>query len=88
MVQTVMTRNGSCHFSFAVILAEVNGNRTHKQNTNNANELQQSAIPSGAESGAVGARIPTVDADLAALIDRWPALPEAVRRGIMAMVRQ
>jgi hypothetical protein len=28
-----------------------------------------------------------IDADLALILDRWPALPEAVRAGIVAMVK-
>jgi len=28
-----------------------------------------------------------MDADLARLIDAWPMLPEAIRAGILAMVR-
>jgi hypothetical protein len=30
---------------------------------------------------------PNIDPALAALIDAWPALPEAIRAGILAMVR-
>jgi len=48
----------------------------------------------GAESGAVGARnadsaapSPTpTDPELARLVEAWPKLPEAIRRGILAMV--
>ena len=52
-------------------------------------------VESGAESGALGARKPPsdpdrmkpIDADLAAVIDAWPKLPEATRRSILAMIR-
>jgi hypothetical protein len=37
----------------------------------------------GAESGALA----TIDPALATLIDAWPALPEAIRAGILAMVK-
>ncbi|WP_145059642.1 hypothetical protein [Adhaeretor mobilis] len=41
----------------------------------------------GAECGAVGAQSAKVDADLAELIDHWADLPNAVKAGILAMVR-
>jgi hypothetical protein len=41
----------------------------------------------GARGGAQNAKTPTIDAALAAVIDAWPALPEAIRAGILAMVR-
>jgi hypothetical protein len=74
------------HSKTAKTIAEANGNRTHGQNTNNANDLQQSAIPTGAESGAVGAQNGPIDPQLAAVVAAWPTLPEAVRRRVMAMV--
>ncbi len=40
-----------------------------------------------AESGAVGARNRTHDPELAAVVAAWADLPEAVRAGIVAMVR-
>jgi len=48
----------------------------------------------GAESGAVGAQnadsavdgAVAADPDLGRLIEAWPTLPEAIRRGILAMV--
>jgi hypothetical protein len=43
--------------------------------------------PSGAKSGALAPEKPAIDPALAALIDVWPALPEAIRAGILAMVR-
>ena len=51
------------------------------------NELRDVEDVSGAESGAVGAEKALIDADLAAVIDAWPNLPEAIRAGIVAMVR-
>jgi len=41
----------------------------------------------GAESGALGADAPCEDPDLAAVVTAWSELPEAVRVGILAMVR-
>lgn len=41
----------------------------------------------GAESGALGARERPIDPELAAVIDAWPALPEATRSAILAMIR-
>jgi len=41
---------------------------------------------SGAECGALGAQNAPLDADLAAVVDAWPKLPEAIKTGILAMV--
>jgi len=41
----------------------------------------------GAESGAVDSRIDDLDLRLAAIIDAWQTLPEAVRDQILALVR-
>jgi hypothetical protein len=43
--------------------------------------------PGGAKSGALAPENPAIDPALAALIDAWPTLPEAIRAGILAMVR-
>jgi hypothetical protein len=42
---------------------------------------------SGAESGALDAEIEPKDPELGAIIDAWPTLPEALKAGILAMVR-
>ena len=42
---------------------------------------------SAAPGAAVGRENTPIDPDLAAIIDRWPELPEAVKAGILAMVR-
>jgi hypothetical protein len=42
---------------------------------------------SGAESGALGAREAPIDQELAAVVDAWPALPAAIKAGILAMIR-
>ena len=42
---------------------------------------------SGAECGALGAQGAQGDAGLAAVVDAWPTLPEAIKAGILAIVR-
>ena len=42
---------------------------------------------SGAECGALGAPEAPIDPDLAAVVDAWPRLPEAIKAGILAMIR-
>jgi len=49
--------------------------------------LENPAPADGAESGAVGALSAPIHPDLAAVIEAWPRLPEAVRAGIVAMVK-
>jgi len=41
----------------------------------------------GALAGAVETKPAHIDADLQAIIDAWPTLPEALRAGIVAMIR-
>jgi len=41
----------------------------------------------GAESGALAPQTTAIDPSLAAIIDAWPMLPEAIRAGILALVR-
>jgi hypothetical protein len=41
----------------------------------------------GAKSGALGAPEAAFDPELAAIVVAWPALPAAIKAGIMAMVR-
>jgi hypothetical protein len=50
-------------------------------------ELRQSAIAGAAKSGAVPAVTIPDDPALQRLIEAWPRLPEAVRTGIVSMVR-
>jgi len=42
---------------------------------------------SGAECGAVVARKADSDPGLAAVVEAWPKLPEAIRADILAMIR-
>ncbi|MDZ4781549.1 MAG: hypothetical protein SGJ19_14965 [Planctomycetia bacterium] len=44
-------------------------------------------VESGAESGALEARQSTIDHNLATVVEAWPRLPEAIKAGIVAMVR-
>ena len=41
----------------------------------------------GAKSGALAPESRSIDPALATIIDAWPTLPEAIRAGILAMVR-
>jgi hypothetical protein len=41
---------------------------------------------SGAECGALGAQNAPLAPDLAAVVDAWPKLPDAIKAGILAMV--
>jgi hypothetical protein len=41
----------------------------------------------GADSGAVGPQTAPLPPDLAEIMAAWPALPEALRSGILAMIR-
>jgi len=42
---------------------------------------------SGAECGALDAKKADFDPDLAVVVEAWPKLPEAIRAGILAMIR-
>ena len=52
-----------------------------------ASNLRHAAPSSAAKSGAVGVDSPAVDAELRAVIDAWPALPEAVKADILATIK-
>ena len=41
---------------------------------------------SGAESGALSGESTPTDANLQAVVDAWPSLPDPVKAGILAMV--
>jgi hypothetical protein len=41
----------------------------------------------GAKSGALPPESRSIDPALATIIDAWPTLPEALRAGILAMIR-
>jgi hypothetical protein len=41
----------------------------------------------GADAGAVETKREQFSPDLQALIDAWPALPDAIKAGILAMVK-
>lgn len=42
---------------------------------------------SGAECGAIGAQKELIDPGLAAVAGAWPALPETIKIGILALVK-
>jgi len=41
----------------------------------------------GADAGAVETKLAHIGPDLQGIIDAWPALPDAIKAGILAMVR-
>ena len=45
------------------------------------------AADTGADAGAVETKPAQFSPDLQDIIDAWPALPEAIRAGILAMVK-
>jgi hypothetical protein len=54
-----------------------------------AKSSEKSALSSegSAKSGALATQSGPIDLDLASLIHAWPALPEPIRAGILAMIR-
>jgi len=58
------------------------GIRTPRENAGKSRVSDQS----GAESGALAARKDPLDPELAAVVDAWPALPEAMKASILAMI--
>jgi hypothetical protein len=58
-------------------------NRTPHENTGKTGVSDQS----GAECGALDAPKAPFDPELAAVVDAWPALPAAIKAGILAMIR-
>jgi hypothetical protein len=52
-----------------------------------SSENSTNPAPGGAKSGALDPEKPAIDPALAAIIDAWPRLPDALRAGILAMVR-
>jgi len=53
---------------------EIPGKKAHSENC-------------AAPGAAVGSENTPIDPDLAAVVDAWPKLPEAIRAGILAMIR-
>jgi hypothetical protein len=72
--------------SFAATVNDPSGEDRIRTPPENAAVTGDSA-PSGAESGAIEAREAILDPELTAVIDAWPVLPEAIRAGILAMIR-
>ena len=54
---------------------------------NLTSHLRQSPTEGAAQSGAHATEPRRLDPDLLMLVERWAALPEALRAGIVAMVR-
>ena len=61
--------------------------RSPRENTGKTGPSEQSGADSGADSGALDAREVPLDSDLAAMVDAWPALPAAIKAGILARIR-
>ena len=61
--------------------------RTRNRKPENSSDLRNAAQRVGEIPGAVEENPPPLDPALQALIDAWPTLPEALRAGIVAMVR-
>jgi hypothetical protein len=61
----------------------VNGLSVHPAGIERPSNLKQST----AESATRGTKSGALNADLAAIAEAWPTLPEAIRAGILAMVR-
>jgi hypothetical protein len=59
--------------------------KSHGQTPEN---IGKTAVPAdaGADAGAVETKTTHFPPDLQALIDAWPALPDAIRAGIVALV--
>ena len=55
--------------------------------TDNQSKLEKVTDSGGAESGADSPDLAQIDPDLAKVVRAWPELPEAVRVGILAMVK-
>jgi hypothetical protein len=53
----------------------------------NSSDNDTVSISSGAKSGANDSQNGRIDPDLARVVERWDALPEAIRAGIVAMVK-
>jgi hypothetical protein len=62
------------------------GFSVRQQTPENTGKTQVSDA-AGADAGAVETKTAQFPPDLQALIDAWPTLPDAIRAGILAMVR-
>jgi hypothetical protein len=49
-------------------------------------KLRQTPSRSAAKSGAVETNATPIDADLARVMAAWPALPEPIRRAVLALI--
>ncbi len=64
-----------------------NGGFANRQRTPENTEKTGISADAGADAGAVETKRGQFGPDLQAIIDAWPALPEAIKAGILAMVR-
>jgi hypothetical protein len=66
------------------------GNPSGEDGIRTPREISEKTVgpsESGARSGALAMQSGPIDPDLASVIDAWPTLPEAIRAGILAMIR-
>jgi hypothetical protein len=82
-----MARRRPLHILCSPLPAVGEGFDTVSLTANSANSLQQTPNEGEAESEAVWANCGPMKADLAAVVDAWSMLPEAIKAGILAMVR-
>ena len=61
---------------------------TGTEHTANSSGNQGIAVQGGAKSGALSGDSAPIDPDLLAVVAAWPTLPQAVRRQVVAMVKE
>jgi hypothetical protein len=61
--------------------------RTGREHLANSSETAQVSRAPEAKGEAVGQQNPPADPDLARVMEAWPALPPALKAGIVAMVK-
>jgi hypothetical protein len=61
--------------------------RQESNNSQKLREKRESTSTQAQKAAHFSAEQPAGDPDLAALVDAWPSLPEAIRAGILAMVQ-
>ncbi len=63
------------------------GPELRSANSSDGQDLGETSNPRAAESDASDCKNAATDRDLRAVVDAWPVLPDAVKAGILAMVR-
>ena len=78
--------SGGWHFGLLMESADGEGFDSIDVTACRSNDLQQSADSFGTESGTVGGETGTFPPDLRAVVDVWPALSDAQRKAVLAIV--